>query len=198
MLGATLEQAQLDEQLVSFVTQPGMYRGEAIITMKSEEAAASCAQHFHGRRWDASGITVRARLMSEEVKPHAPVHRGGYGGSHPDDQLVADPRLDDFKLLSSYEARVDREGGWDDRNLDTFGEDSCDHNDLVDQLFGGVESGMQHSCFSMLSAGAPEFVPGKMAITVPAETVPVGSDVSTEDGDSASSCDEKDGAVAKA
>lgn len=182
MLGATLEQAQLDQDVVTFVTRPGMYRGEAIVTLTNEDAATRCAQHFNGRRWDVSGIAVTAKLISEEITQCKPAQSDGYAG-HYNDGLVADTRLDDMKLLERYEARVDREGGWDDRNLDTFGEDSCDHDDLVAQVFANST----HS--SMLSASAPVFVPGKV-LSVHEDVA--STDVSTEDGDSVSSCDEKE------
>jgi len=192
-MGATLEQAQLDQDVLSFVTRPGMCRGEAIVTLTNEDAAIRCAQHFHGRRWDASGIAVTTELISQEMNGSRPVQSDGYASRYSEDDLVADPRLDDLKLLSKYEARIDREGGWDDRNLDTFGVDSCDHDDLLSQVFGSDKKST-HS--SILSAAAPAFVPGKMRTPVVAGTVTAGSDVSTEDGDSASSCDEKDSAVA--
>jgi len=188
MMGATLEQAQLDKFVLSFVTRPGVCRGEAIVTLTSAEAAIRCAQHFHGRRWDVSGVMVTAKLLPQEVNPFESDGEDGY----PSDEK-ADPRLDDLQLLASYEARVDREGGWDDRNLETFGVDSCDHDDLVSQVFGSIELGKKSMHSSVLSAKAPAFVPGKMLATVCEDVVIVGSDVSTEDGDSVSSCDEKDG-----
>lgn len=188
-MGATLEQALLDEEVLNFVCRPGMCRGDAVITLKTEDAAVRCAKHFHGRRWDVSGIMVTAKLLSEETNQHKPVQSSGYV-----DDLVADPYLDDLQILSRYEARIDKEGGWDDRNQDTFGADSCDHDDLVAQVFAGADS--THS--SKLSAAAPEFVPGKMLTAVSEVVVAAGSDVSTasEDGESVSSCDEKDSVVA--
>jgi len=193
MMGATLDQAQLDQDVLRFVTRPGMGRGEAIITLKDVDAAMRCAQHFHGRRWDASGVMVTAKLMDQEVVECQPIQSDGYGSHYAEDDLVADPHLDDLKLLSKYEARIDREGGWDDKNLETFGVDCCDHDDLLSQVFASDKKST-HS--SMLSASAPAFVPGKMPTALVSETATVGSDVSTEDGDSASSCDEKDHAVA--
>jgi len=196
MLAATLEQAQLDKYVLGFVTRPGACRGEAIVTLANADAAVHCAQHFHGRRWDVSGIMVTAQLLTQEPESCKPVEDDGYAGcvsedflAVSDEDLLADPRLDDLHLLASYEARVDSEGGWDKHNLDTFGVDSCDHDDLVSQVFGSQVD-------SRLSAEAPEFIPGKMVPAVCEEQV--GSDVSTEDGDALSSCDEKDGAVPKA
>lgn len=53
-----------------------------------------------------------------------------------DSLLQADPNLDDLELVAQYEARIDRENGWDVRNLDTFGESECDHDALVHAVFG--------------------------------------------------------------
>lgn len=50
--------------------------------------------------------------------------------------LEADPKLDDLQLLAQYEARIDRENGWDSHNLDTFGEAECNHDALVVAVFG--------------------------------------------------------------
>lgn len=187
-MGATLDQSQLDKDVLSFVTRPGTCRGEAVITLKTEDAATRCAQHFDGRCWDVSGVPVIATVLGKEVKECKPVQC--YAGdffSNPFDEL-ADPKLDDLKLLSKYEARVDSEGGWDKHNMDTFGADSCDHDDLVTQVFGNS---------SMLSASAPVFVPGIMVTSTAAKArkSDESTDVSTEDGDSASSCDEKDRAM---
>lgn len=68
MMSATLDQAQLDKFVIKFVTKPGAQRGEAIITLSSQDAAVRCARHFHGRRWDSSGIPVSARVMGGNVK----------------------------------------------------------------------------------------------------------------------------------
>lgn len=184
---ATLEQSPLDKDVLSFVTRPGTCRGEAVITLKTEDAATRCAKHFDGRCWDVSGIPVIAKVLGgKEVKECKPVQC--YAGdflSDPFNDELADPKLDDLKLLSKYEARIDREGGWDKHNMDTFGADSCDHDDLVAQVFGNS---------SMLSAEAPVFVPGIMVTSIATEArkSDESTDVSTEDGDSASSCDEKD------
>jgi len=191
-MGATLDQSQLDKDVLSFVTRPGTSRGEAVITLKSEDAATRCAKHFDGRCWDVSGIPVIAKVLSKGTKQCKSVQ--SYAGNFFSDDCneVADPRLDDLKLLSKYEARIDREGGWDKFNMDTFGAASCDHDDLCDQVFGNS---------SMLSASAPVFVPGKMLTNTGKEarrsdeSTDACTDVCTEDGDSASSCDEKDSAV---
>jgi len=187
-MGATLDQSQLDKDVLSFVTRPGTCRGEAVITLKSKDAAARCAKHFDGRCWDVSGIPVIAKVISKEVNQCEPVQCCAGHFFSDDCDEVADPRLDDLKLLSKYEARIDSEGGWDKHNMDTFGADSCDHDDLVTQVFGNS---------SVLSASAPVFVPGKMLTNTGTEASKSdeSTDVSTEDGDSASSCDEKDSAL---
>jgi hypothetical protein len=69
MMGATLEQAQLDEFVVNLVTKPGVQRGEALVTLSTMDAALRCTQHFHGRRWDASGVMVSARMLAPKAHP---------------------------------------------------------------------------------------------------------------------------------
>jgi len=39
-----------------------------------------------------------------------------------EDEMQADPKLDDCELLAQYEARTDLAEGWDELNLETFGE----------------------------------------------------------------------------
>jgi hypothetical protein len=135
MMNATLEQAQLDKFVCGFITQPGSLngrtgpRGEALITLTNMDAAVRCARHFHGRRWDASGIAVTAQLMPVKAPPKP-------------------RRMPSTRLQPSF----------------------------------------------TLSAEAPEFVPGALkTATVGKVTLPmIGSDVSTEDGESAASSDEKE------
>jgi len=71
MMNATLDQAQLEDFVVGFITKPGAQRGEALITLSTADAAVKCARHFHGRRWDASGITVDARVLGGDSKADA-------------------------------------------------------------------------------------------------------------------------------
>lgn len=61
-----------------------------------------------------------------------------------DSLLEANPKLDDLDLLAKYEARIDRENGWDKRNLDTFGAAECDHDALVDTIFGEGNNSSAH------------------------------------------------------
>jgi hypothetical protein len=69
MMEAILEQANLDALVCDFIAKPGAQRGEVVLTMSSSDAATKCAQHFEGRRWDASGYTVRATVISHGVPP---------------------------------------------------------------------------------------------------------------------------------
>lgn len=207
MMSAILEQSQLDGEVSHFVTRPGAHgsgRGEAVITLTSAEAAERCSEHFHGRRWDQSGIMVRARILSRD----GPQTSDGEG----------DACLDDQYLLAKYESRMDKENGWDAKNEDTFGESYCDHDDLLTQVFDRVNvsshfpgnSSSQRS--AALSADAPEFVPSKKvsdacdeaAVPLPSKLLKIvteeaTTDASTEDGESVSSCcDEKDRTTVKA
>lgn len=131
MMNATLEQAKLDKFVLRIVTKPGVHRGDALLTFTTMDAGIRCSRHFHGRRWDASGVMVNAWLLPEKApKKSRPT-----------------------KPKPSF----------------------------------------------TLSAEAPVFVPGAWAApckeTPATETPTTGSDVSTEDGDSAASSDEKEGAA---
>lgn len=143
MMSATLDQAQLDKFVLNFVTKPGACRGEAIITLSSTDAAIKCARHFHGRRWDASGIPVNAQVVKAKASP---------------------------KPLPTYSA------------LATASALPMSAPALKKKSFA-------------FSAAAVAFVPGMLQTTsAPSKaTFTIGSDVSTDDGDSVSSSDEKDG-----
>lgn len=67
MMEAILEQANLDAFVSEFAAKPGKHRGEVVLTMCSADAAARCAQHFEGCRWDSSGYVVRATVISQGV-----------------------------------------------------------------------------------------------------------------------------------
>lgn len=131
MMTVTLEQAQLDTFASSIETKPGAQRGEALITFTNADAAVQCARHFNGRRWDASGILVSARLLPVEcpLPPHLA-----------------------FAPLAPQPS-------------------------------------------STLSAEAPVFIPGALqsfASSAKETSQQIGSDVSTADGDSNDSSDEKE------
>lgn len=155
MLGASLEQALLDKFVTGFITKPGQQRGEAFITLTTMDAALKCAKHFHGRRWDASGITVSARLQSNKLCP------------------PLTPPLPNF--ASSKQTK-------------TFAQKAH-------------KAAAEKESFA-LSAEAPEFIPGGVLqeLVAPARkaTSTIGSDASTEDGESASSSDEKECGAAQA
>lgn len=124
MMNATLEQARLDTFVSGLTTKQGAQRGEALITFTDAGAAVQCARHFNGRRWDASGSLVSARLLPVQC----PVPQSAFVTSVPKPSFA-------------------------------------------------------------LSAEAPEFVPGRPSAK---ETPTIGSDVSTADGDSNASSDEKE------
>jgi hypothetical protein len=67
MMEATLQQARLDEFVLSVVTKPGQPHGEAVVNLSTREAAIQCVCHFDGRRW--GGVTVSARLATPDVTP---------------------------------------------------------------------------------------------------------------------------------
>lgn len=134
MMSATLEQARLDEFVLSCSTKPGAQRGEATITFSNADAAVRCARHFNGRRWDASGLLVSAKLLP--VESPTP---------------MTAPKKSSKPSKPSF----------------------------------------------ALSAEAPAFIPGALqSVPVSIKEIPalsrIGSDVSTEDGDSTSSSDEKE------
>lgn len=61
---AILEQAGLEDAIVSCEAWPGASSGEALIQLASWNAAELCARHFHGCRWCATGATVFAELAT--------------------------------------------------------------------------------------------------------------------------------------
>lgn len=70
MMDAMLQQARLDQFVLSTTTEPGMSCGcgEAFITLSSRDAAHLCAQHFHTRRWGGNA-GVNARVITPEPEP---------------------------------------------------------------------------------------------------------------------------------
>merc|ERR1719183_2715407 len=65
------------------------------------------------------GDTVAGETSSEDDGSHSSAHNDPKAKAM---SPWSDPKLDDLELLAQYEARIDRENGWDRRNLDTFGE----------------------------------------------------------------------------
>jgi hypothetical protein len=63
MMGAVLQQARLEDQVVRFSTTLGKTLGEVQLTLVSAEAVDLCVAHFHGCRWNSSGSTVAARII---------------------------------------------------------------------------------------------------------------------------------------
>lgn len=68
MMEATLQQACLDELVLSFITTPGKGFGEARIILANVEAAEKCTRHFHGRSWGVSSAAVSAWIVGEEFQ----------------------------------------------------------------------------------------------------------------------------------
>jgi len=80
--------------------------------------------------------TVAGETSSDDDGSHSSAHNDSKAKSmSPLMSLGPDPKLDDLEILARYEARIDRENGWDRYNLDTFGEAECDHDALVGVLF---------------------------------------------------------------
>jgi hypothetical protein len=67
MMKAVLQQAQVNDALLSLSTCTGQPCGEAHIIFSSRCAAELCVKHFHGRQWDSSGTTVCARIATTRV-----------------------------------------------------------------------------------------------------------------------------------
>lgn len=63
MMRAVLQQAQVEGSVLSFSTCAGQPCGEASVTLSTRCAAETCVKHFHGRRWDSSGIVICAMII---------------------------------------------------------------------------------------------------------------------------------------
>lgn len=57
-----LEQAGVDDDLISCDFQAGEGGGEALLTFANWEAAEQCVKHFHGCQWDSAGRPVTAEF----------------------------------------------------------------------------------------------------------------------------------------
>jgi hypothetical protein len=65
MMQAVLEQAGLEDSIVSSEARAGSPCGHFFLTLDSQQAVDRCVEHFHGRRWDASGA-VSVRVESRQ------------------------------------------------------------------------------------------------------------------------------------
>lgn len=64
MLEAVLEQAGLDDDVISMVPRTGKPSGHVLVTLSSFEMVERCVRHFNGRQWDPSGAMVRVDIVS--------------------------------------------------------------------------------------------------------------------------------------
>jgi hypothetical protein len=64
MLEAVLEQAGVDDDVISIVPRTGKPSGHALVTLSSFEMVERCVRHFNGRQWDPSGAMVRVEIKS--------------------------------------------------------------------------------------------------------------------------------------
>lgn len=65
---AILDQAGLEESIVTCEAWPGVPCGQATLHMATLDAANRAAKHFHGCRWDSTGAGVAARVGCVESK----------------------------------------------------------------------------------------------------------------------------------
>eukprot|EP00747_Dinoflagellata_sp_TGD_P167908 gnl/TRDRNA2_/TRDRNA2_193212_c0_seq1.p1 gnl/TRDRNA2_/TRDRNA2_193212_c0~~gnl/TRDRNA2_/TRDRNA2_193212_c0_seq1.p1 ORF type:complete len:362 (+),score=39.63 gnl/TRDRNA2_/TRDRNA2_193212_c0_seq1:81-1088(+) len=70
MMRAMMEQANLEEALVSCSMHPG--RQVAILTMSNAAWAHKCVQHFHGRNWGTSVISANLQVSNPGLSAAAP------------------------------------------------------------------------------------------------------------------------------
>jgi len=68
MMQAVLEQAGLEDYIVSSETQTGNLCGHFLLTLNGQQAVDKCVEHFHGRKWDASGAVV-VTVESQQTQP---------------------------------------------------------------------------------------------------------------------------------
>jgi hypothetical protein len=67
MFEVVLAQANLDDQFTHFITSPGKVSGEAMVMLKTAQAAEQCIRHFQGRPWGPRGDIVCARWLPCEA-----------------------------------------------------------------------------------------------------------------------------------
>jgi hypothetical protein len=68
MMEAVLEQAGLEDSIVSSEAHTGNLCGHFVLTLSSQQAIDKCVGHFHGCKWDASGAVV-VSVESQQMQP---------------------------------------------------------------------------------------------------------------------------------
>jgi len=66
MMQAVLEQAGLEDSVLSSEAQTGNPSGRFVLTLSSQQAIDKCVEHFHGCKWDARGAVV---VSVEQLQP---------------------------------------------------------------------------------------------------------------------------------
>jgi len=72
MMEAVLEQAGLEDAVVSSEVQTGTRCGHCILVLNGQQAVDKCIAHFSGRKWDVSGAVV---VSVESQRAHQQVDR---------------------------------------------------------------------------------------------------------------------------
>lgn len=115
MMLAVLEQAGLEDSIVSSEAHTGNRCGHFVLTLSSQQAIDKCVGHFHGCKWDASGAVVvsvesqqtqprvaRKSAVSAVVAPSFSGSEAECGGSDDDQEIVlAPPGLDRCSIQAS-------------------------------------------------------------------------------------------------
>merc|ERR1712070_792071 len=115
MMQAVLEQAGVEDSIVSSEAQTGNPSGHFVLTLSSQQAIDKCVEHFHGCKWDASGAVV-VSVEPQKMEPHlarksdastvvAPSFSGSEadsGGSDDDQEIIlAPPGLERSSIQAS-------------------------------------------------------------------------------------------------
>jgi len=115
MMLAVLEQAGLEDSIVSSEAHTGNPCGHFIVTLDSQQAIDKCVEHFHDCKWDASGAVVvsvesqqtqprvaRKSAVSAVVVPSSSGSDAECGGSDDDQEIVmAPPGLERSSIQAS-------------------------------------------------------------------------------------------------
>jgi len=104
MMQAVLEQAGLEDSVLSSEAQTGNPSGHFVLTLSSQQAIDKCIEHFHGCKWDASGavvVSVEPQQMQSQlarksdastvVAPSFSGSEADSGGSDDDQEIVLAP-----------------------------------------------------------------------------------------------------------
>merc|ERR1712070_980496 len=73
---AVLEQAGVEDSIVSSEAHTGKPSGRFVLTLNSQRAIDKCVEHFHGCKWDASGavvVNVESQLSPRDARKTAAV-----------------------------------------------------------------------------------------------------------------------------